>query len=205
MNASGKDAERLIKRYGNRKLYDVEASRYVTLDGVRALVQSGADVRVVDNDSGEDLTRATLAQIIYEAERRTGGGPGALSLPVLRRLIQFGDGAVRDLRRGVERGREALVSARDAAEQRVQDLVGRTGKSTRPGSLLGDFLDRPQRTLGELQRRIDTQVRQSVDRVAQHPTLRAELKRIERSLRQIEARLAPAAGKRPRSRRRSKS
>ena len=123
MSTAPKGPVRLIKRYGNRKLYDVEASRYVTLDAIRALVQGGEDVRVVDNDSGEDLTRVTFAQIIYEAEKKTNGGAGRLSLPLLRRLVQFGDEAVRDLRRGVERGREALESVREG----VQRLVTRRG------------------------------------------------------------------------------
>src|SRR5512143_1467695 len=187
---------RLIKRYGNRKLYDVEASRYVTLEGIRALVQGGEDVRVVDNDSGEDLTRLTLAQIIYEAEKKTSGGSGGLSLPLLRRLVQFGDETVRDLRRGVERGREALESVREAAEQRVQQLVGRGRKGKRGSSLLEEILEAPQRTFDDLQHRIDAQVRQSVERVASHPALRGELKRIEQSLRQLEERLGRTKPKR---------
>jgi polyhydroxyalkanoate synthesis repressor PhaR len=195
MANEGKSEVRLIKRYGNRKLYDVEASRYVTLDGIRALVQAGADVRVIDNDSGEDLTRVTFAQIIYEAEKKTNGGNGGgLSLPLLRRLVQFGDEAVRDLRRGVERGREALESVREAAGQRVQQLVGggrRKGRKT--PSLLEELLEAPQRTLDDLQHRIDAQVRQSVERVTSHPALRKEIQRIEHSLRQLEARIGRGA------------
>lgn len=186
MNTAPASHVRLIKRYGNRKLYDVEASRYVTLDGIRALVQNGEDVRVVDNDSGEDLTRLTLAQIIYEAEKKNGGS-SSLSLPLLRKLVQFGDEAVRDLRRGVERGREALESVREG----VQGLVAGRGKAKKGGggSLLEELLEAPQRTLDDLQHRIDAQVRQSVERVASHPALRNELKRIEQSLRQLEERL----------------
>jgi polyhydroxyalkanoate synthesis repressor PhaR len=184
---------RLIKRYGNRKLYDVEASRYVTLEGIRALVQGGADVRVVDNDSGEDLTRVTFAQIIYEAEKKTNGGAGSLSLPLLRKLVQFGDEAVRDLRRGVERGREALESVREAAEQRVQQLVGGGKRKGKNASLLGDLLEAPQRTLDDLQHRIDAQVRQSVERVTSHPALKKEIRRIEQSLRQLETRIGQIA------------
>ena len=94
MNTAPKGQVRLIKRYGNRKLYDVEASRYVTLDAIRALVQGGEDVRVVDNDSGEDLTRLTLAQIIYEAEKKTNGGSGTQTpptswKPVWQRPVEF--------------------------------------------------------------------------------------------------------------------
>jgi len=191
MVSEGKNPVRLIKRYGNRKLYDVEASRYVTLDGIRALVQAGADVRVIDNDSGEDLTRVTFAQIIYEAEKKTNGGTSGLSLPMLRRLVQFGDEAVRDLRRGVERGREALESVREAAEQRVEQLVGsgRRKKGGKSPSLLGELLEAPQRTLDDLQHRIDARVRQSVERVTSHPALRKEIRRIEHSLRQLEQRI----------------
>ena len=187
MSTAAASHVRLIKRYGNRKLYDVEASRYVTLDGIRALVQNGEDVRVLDNDSGEDLTRLTLAQIIYETEKKNGGS-SSLSLPLLRKLVQFGDEAVRDLRRGVERGREALESVREG----VQGLVagrGKTKKGSGGGSLLEELLEAPQRTLDDLQHRIDVQVRQSVERVASHPALRNELKRIEQSLRQLEERL----------------
>jgi polyhydroxyalkanoate synthesis repressor PhaR len=197
MANESKSEVRLIKRYGNRKLYDVAASRYVTLDGIRALVQEGKDVRVVDNDSGEDLTRLTLAQIIYEAEKRTNGGAGGLSLPLLRRLVQFGDEAVRDLRRGVERGREAFESVREAAGQRVQQFVGggrRKGRKSH--SLFEDLLEAPQRTLDDLQHRIDAQVRQSVERVTSHPALRREIRRIERSLRQIEERIGKIAQRR---------
>jgi polyhydroxyalkanoate synthesis repressor PhaR len=188
MASEGKGQIRLIKRYGNRKLYDVEASRYVTLEGIRALVQAGADVRVIDNDSGEDLTRITFAQIIYEAEKKTNGGTGGLSLPLLRRLVQVGDEAVRDLRRGVERGREALESVREAAEQRVHQLVGGR-KRGKGASLFEELLEAPQRTLDDLQHRIDAQVRQSVERVTSHPALRKEIQRIEQSLRQLEQRI----------------
>ena len=184
MRSQPKHHPRLIKRYGNRKLYDVQTSRYITLDGTRALVQAGEEVRVVDNDTNEDLTGVTFAQIIYEAERR---GNGALSLPLLRWLIQRGDDARRDFRRGVDRGREAFATVRAAAEKRVQTFVRMETHDSR--SLLGDLLEMPQRHLEDLQQRIDKQVRESVDRVASHPTIRGELKRVERGLREIEKRL----------------
>lgn len=175
---------RLIKRYGNRKLYDVRSSKYVTLEGVRALVQDGEDVRVVDNDSGEDLTAVTFAQIIYEEAKRANG---TLSPPLLRWLIQRGDEAVRDVMRSVERGREALENVRDAAEKRVQTLVHPKGRNSR--KLLGDLMEAPQRRLDELQRRIDSQVRQSVERVTHHPAFRKEIQRVERNIHELEKQL----------------
>lgn len=180
MTSRRKGEKRLIKRYGNRKLYDVARSRYITLDGIRALVQQGEDVHVIDNDTGEDLTGVTFAQIIYEAERRTSG---ALSLPLLRRLVEVGDETM-------QRGREAFENMREAAEQSVHRLVENAADGRK---LLDDLLDVPQRRLDDLQRRIDAQVRQSVERVASNPTLRNEIKRVENSLRQLEERLARIA------------
>ncbi len=61
---------RVIKRYGNRKLYDVQASEYVSLDQVAALIRSGATVEVVDNVTGEDITAQTLTQIVLDKGKR---------------------------------------------------------------------------------------------------------------------------------------
>lgn len=62
-----------IKRYANRKLYDTEAKRYVTLDDLAAFVRQGEEVQVVDHATGEDLTSQTLFQIIFEEEKKIGG------------------------------------------------------------------------------------------------------------------------------------
>ena len=198
MHAERKHATRLIKRYGNRKLYDVAASQYITLDGIRELVRRGEDVRVVDNDNEGDLTAVTFAQIIYEDAKRLNG---ALSLPLFRWLIQRGDEAMRDVLRSIERGREALDTVREATEKRVQQLVGR--RARKRGGFLDELLLGPQRQLDNLQHRIDTQVRQSVERLTSHPTFQKEIRRVESSIKRLEGRLsqlkttaAPAAHRR---------
>ena len=61
---------RVIKRYSNRKLYDTEDKRYVTLEEVSSLVRGGADVKVLDNETEEDLTTITLSQILLDKERK---------------------------------------------------------------------------------------------------------------------------------------
>ena len=61
---------KVIKRYTNRKLYDTVESRYVTLDEIAAMIKEGVEVRIVDNRTKEDLTSVTLAQIIFEEEKR---------------------------------------------------------------------------------------------------------------------------------------
>ena len=61
---------RIIKRYSNRKLYDTEDKRYVTLEEVAAFVRAGHDVKVLDNQTSEDLTTVTLSQILLDKERK---------------------------------------------------------------------------------------------------------------------------------------
>jgi polyhydroxyalkanoate synthesis repressor PhaR len=77
---------RLIKKYPNRRLYDTQASAYITLGDVKSLVMEQAQFHVVDAKSGEDLTRSILLQIILDEE---GGGTPILSSQVLEQIIRF--------------------------------------------------------------------------------------------------------------------
>lgn len=61
---------RTIKRYSNRKLYDTEDKRYITLEQIAVLVRENQDIKVIDNQTGEDLTTVTLSQILLEQEKR---------------------------------------------------------------------------------------------------------------------------------------
>ena len=98
---------RVIKRYANRKLYDTRDSKYVTLDRIADLVRNGEEVKVIDNGSKADLTKVTLAQIIYEEQKS--GNATAWSVQTLRGFIQ--------------EGREKLLSS--IKEGPVGKLMGR--------------------------------------------------------------------------------
>ncbi len=78
----------IIKKYGNRRLYDTVTSRYVNLDDIAALIREGKDVKVVDAKTGQDLTRVTLTQIISEDVKEK---PTGLPLELLRQLIVASD------------------------------------------------------------------------------------------------------------------
>jgi polyhydroxyalkanoate synthesis repressor PhaR len=78
----------VIKKYGNRRLYDTSQSRYVNLDDIAGLIRKGREVKVVDAKTGEDLSRAILMQIIAEDNREASGG---LPLELLRQLIVTSD------------------------------------------------------------------------------------------------------------------
>jgi polyhydroxyalkanoate synthesis repressor PhaR len=80
----------LIKKYGNRRLYDTARSRYITLEELAEVVRREEGVRVVDAKTGEDLTTSTLAQIIVEGR----GAARLLPLPLLVQLIRMGDDAL---------------------------------------------------------------------------------------------------------------
>lgn len=80
----------VVKKYGNRRLYDTQSSAYITLDELAERVRKGADVRVVDAKTDEDLTQATLAQVILESRR----GADLLPVPLLVQLIRMGDDAL---------------------------------------------------------------------------------------------------------------
>src|SRR3989442_4071037 len=111
---------RLVKRYGNRKLYDTSESRYVTLDEIGRWVKAGEDVKILENDTGEDLTAVTFAQIILEEERRKSG---LLSLRVLREIIQHGEAALQNLSATFDRGMGAVRSGPERAGRRMQGLA----------------------------------------------------------------------------------
>lgn len=77
----------LVKKYGNRRLYDTEKSSYVRLDEIAERIRAGADVRVVDAKTDADLTAVTLAQIIFEDRNAA----RLLPVPLLLQLIRMGD------------------------------------------------------------------------------------------------------------------
>ncbi|MEP7120750.1 MAG: polyhydroxyalkanoate synthesis regulator DNA-binding domain-containing protein [Byssovorax sp.] len=77
----------IVKKYSNRRLYDTEQSRYITQEELAEKIRLGADVRVIDAATGDDLTQLTLAQIILESR----GASRLLPVPLLVQLIRMGD------------------------------------------------------------------------------------------------------------------
>ncbi|MBX3268669.1 MAG: polyhydroxyalkanoate synthesis regulator DNA-binding domain-containing protein [Sandaracinaceae bacterium] len=80
----------VVKKYGNRRLYDTDESRYITLEELAARIRAGSRVQVVDAKSNQDLTQQTLAHIILESR----GASKLLPVPLLEQLIRMGDGAL---------------------------------------------------------------------------------------------------------------
>ena len=114
----------LIKKYANRKLYDTQTSRYITLEGISQLVREGRDIQVVDRDTGRDLTPLILSQIVVGEEKRneeedgdsTPHDRGQALFDYVRRTLS-GPAALVSSR--VERGRGELEELVDLAVERA--------------------------------------------------------------------------------------
>jgi len=104
----------IVKKYSNRRLYDTSDSRYVTLEELAEKVRQGEDVHVVDAKTGEDLTAATLTQIIVEGR----GAAKLLPVPLLTQLVRLGDDALAEfLGQYVRWALEIYLNAKQGARQ----------------------------------------------------------------------------------------
>jgi polyhydroxyalkanoate synthesis repressor PhaR len=112
----------LIKRYANRKLYNTDTSRYITLKGIAELIEQGVEVRVVDNETGEDITSVALSQILVDNERAQRAVPRTLLSDLIQR---GGDALYGALKRGVGDAQEGLGglqrNVRDAIRNREEE------------------------------------------------------------------------------------
>jgi polyhydroxyalkanoate synthesis repressor PhaR len=139
----------IVKKYGNRRLYNTSSSAYVNLDDLAKMVRNGTDVQVVDANTGEDLTRVTLTQIIVEDAK---GQPTGLPLELLKQLVVASDHA----------GREFIMwylrSAFDAYQKMQGALQSGVAGVMSPVDTLRNFLRGPDRPpandADELRRRI---------------------------------------------------
>jgi len=132
---------RLIKRYGSRKLYDTEESRYVSLDELAAWIRRGQEIRVIDNKTAEDVTAQTLTQIISEEGRK---GRTLLPNELLHDLIRAGEQAVSS-------GVEQIQMRMDQLVQAGIDRIGPVRRAREEMARLRERLDDLEHSLAELE------------------------------------------------------
>ena len=111
--------QRIIKKYPNRRLYDTEVSKYITLADVRGLVMTGVDFRVLDTTNDEDITRAILLQIMLEEES---GGRPLFSANMLAQIIRFYGGTLQGL---FARYMEQSLNVFAKQQQQFRDVLGK--------------------------------------------------------------------------------
>ena len=168
------DGPKVVKRYANRKLYDTERSCYVTLDDIAVMVRGGDDVQVIDNKSGEDLTSVTLAQIIFEAEKKN----HFLSINLLKGLIQNSGDVLTDFARGQV---ETVQTKAQVVQDQVTDLTGRVKNQwdekvfrNADETRVKELVSSTQKAIDDFQRGFEERIQGRVDLVSQNVTRELE-------------------------------
>ncbi|HUR40545.1 MAG TPA: polyhydroxyalkanoate synthesis repressor PhaR [Verrucomicrobiae bacterium] len=127
---------RIIKKYPNRRLYDTEVSRYITLDEVRQLVMESVKFRVQDKNTHEDITRTILLQVI--AEQEEGGNP-IFTTELLTRVIRFyGDPMQASITRYLELSTQLFVQKQLQFSEQIKQLIG---SNQSPVQVLNDLAE----------------------------------------------------------------
>lgn len=200
--ADAPKARRVIKRYANRKLYDTRESRYVTLQQIAEMIKAGDDVQIIDNNSKEDLTSVTLAQIIYEQEKAA-----TQRLPTaLRDFIHTGSerlmASIREGRKLIRREGEGAPAAEEAVAEQAEapaapapaDEAGGAATEGRGG--LAGFVEASRETLEDWQKKLDDRVRTTLTGWKPFLQMQGEVKRLSQRIEELEARLV-GAGRKP--------
>lgn len=112
---------KVIKRYQNRKLYDTTDSCYVTLEDIGDMIKQGEEVQIVDNQTKEDLTAVTLAQIIFEEQKKK---THVLPLSTFRQIIQSSGDTIRAfVDKAVESGGREFQHMREIVDEKIRPTV----------------------------------------------------------------------------------
>ena len=177
---------RIIKRYANRKLYDTEHSRYVTLDQISEMIRAGDDVKIVDNKSKEDLTTVTLAQIIFEEEKKQ---RSFLPLGAMRNIIQSGGQWFAEAQRRVQsilpgkrkdEGEHGEPEPEDGDAQ--HEPIDEAMVKKRSLASLREWVEQSKHRLEEWQKQVEEKVRHTVDNLSQTITPWASVNKDVRAL-----------------------
>ena len=207
---------RIIKRYANRKLYDTQHSRYVTLEQISEMIRLGDDVKIIDNKTKEDLTSVTLAQIIFEEEKKQ---RSFLSLQTMRDIIQNGGESFAQFVTEAQRRVTSILPRRKDGEAAVAEPAGNaetadgaaaasevavsagaaegepaeTRKRAREGLAalreLREWVENSQRTIDEWHRRVDDRIRHMVEGISPFAGVQKDVKALAERMAALEAKL----------------
>ncbi|RMH43138.1 MAG: transcriptional regulator [Deltaproteobacteria bacterium] len=182
---------RIIKRYANRKLYDTQHSRYVTLDQISDMIRAGDEVKIIDNKTKEDLTSVTLAQIIFEEEKKQ---KSFLPLQAMRNIIQTGGDSIQHL---VSEAQRRVTGAFAKKESEAGDAAEAAGgdapaKAPVPRTLreYREWLAHTQKTIDEWQKRVDDRIRNVVEGISPFAGLQKDVRELGARIAELEQKLA---------------
>lgn len=179
-------SQRIIKRYSNRKLYDTKDSRYVTLLQIAEMVRAGEDVQIIDNNTKDDLTEVTLAQIIFEEQK---ANQKSLPLQTLKDLIHqrteraldaLRDGPIGRLIPGGDDEETPSESSPPAVEEERQQTA----------AVKHSLMNQAKETIEDFQHKIDDRVRAVMPTLRPWNELENQLRALTQRVQELEAALA---------------
>ena len=200
---------KIIKRYGNRKLYDTEQSRYVTLEEIFQMVKQGIELKVIDNKTKEDLTTVTLTQIMLEEQKLN---KNMLPLSVLKKLLQqSGESITEWLQKSkdsfagplteispwawpsewVQKSKDSISLIKHEAEEQITKIIEK-GHETREESthLLREWFINQQKYLDSIQKKIDDRIKYFFFHVTGLEEMEKQIQELENALSRLEGRLS---------------
>jgi polyhydroxyalkanoate synthesis repressor PhaR len=176
---------RVIRRYTNRKLYDTLESRYVTLEEISAMVKAGQEVAIQDNRTGEDLTEVTLAQILFEEQKQQ---KTHISLGALKEMIRTSGATLSDFFQ--RRVKDQVQSLKEGAERKVDEIVRRSESTVEEKArVVREFFSNTNRSLDDLQRKLDERLHTLLDAMGGRSGIRKELQTLRQRIEELENRL----------------
>lgn len=148
------NAKRIIKKYANRRLYDTEDSKYVTLKDIKNLIALGNDVKILDDTNNQDITRPLLLQIVSEQEL---GGSPLLNEAVLNQLIRFYGHPMQDMMSGfIANSVKTFISQQEAMQEQLQHFMDAS-----PFSNFQDLAAKNMQAMAEMQRKFFNSAQQA--------------------------------------------
>jgi polyhydroxyalkanoate synthesis repressor PhaR len=170
---------RVIKRYSNRKLYDTRDSRYVTLLQIAEMVRGGEEVQIIDNNTKDDLTEVTLAQIIYEEQKAHSRN---VPLQTLKELLHSRTERVLENLREGPIGR--LIPGVKAGDEKVVEAAAQPSKEVRPG-----LVDQAKEKFEEVQHQLDERIKAILATFRPFQQMQQELRRLNERVEDLERKL----------------
>ncbi len=155
---------RLIKKYANRKLYDTTDKGYITMEKLAVLIKGGEEVKIIDNQSGDDITASVVSQLLArENKSETEEVPSGILIQLLRR----GSGTVKDCaKKYASFWRSTINMAEDEIDRLVNFLVKDRQLSESEGKKLKkDILGFSENARKWIKERVDKRVNEALNKM----------------------------------------
>jgi len=157
--------EYIIKKYSNRKLYDTKEKKYVNLSEVSRLIREGVELKVIDNQTKEDITSLVLAQIIVEQEKTKKIMLPSILSP-LKMLKRGGEDMFKLGRKMFLAGLGMLSLTKERANEIAQELIkkGELSQSESKDFVI-DLLDKAEKEKDKLIEKIKPEIEKSLEKM----------------------------------------